>query len=42
MKLILGTVQLGLKYGKFMDKKIDDNASVEILKYALQNNINTK
>ena len=41
MKLILGTVQLGLKYGKFMDEKLNEKESIEILKYALQNNINT-
>jgi len=39
MKLILGTVQLGLKYGKFMDKKISDTESLNILNYALDNNI---
>ena len=39
MKLILGTVQLGLKYGKFMDKNISETESLNILKCALDNNI---
>ena len=41
MKLILGTVQLGMKYGRYMDNEIDNNESVKIIKYCIDNNIKT-
>ena len=41
MKLILGTVQLGMKYGRYMDNEIDNNESIKIIKYCIDNNIKT-
>lgn len=41
MKLILGTVQMGKLYGKFMKNKIEDNEIDVILNYCLKNNICT-
>ena len=42
MKIILGTAQLGLDYGFTNNSgKPKLNKSLEIIKYALDNNINT-
>lgn len=41
MKLILGTVQLGKKYGKFLDKKVSAKETEKILNFSIKNNILT-
>ena len=41
MKLILGTVQLGKKYSKFLEDKIQLNESIKILDYCIKNDILT-
>lgn len=41
MKLILGTVQLGKKYSKFIVDKVDNNEAIQILEHCIDNNIFT-
>ena len=41
MKLILGTVQLGKKYSKFTDDKVNNDESIKILNHSIKNNILT-
>jgi len=41
MKLILGTVQLGKKYSKFTDDKVNNNEAIQILEHSIKNNILT-
>tara|TARA_E500000178_G_C16829574_1_gene665386 strand:- start:28 stop:885 length:858 start_codon:yes stop_codon:yes gene_type:complete len=41
MKLILGTVQLGKKYSKFIDDKVNNDEAIKILNHSIKNNILT-
>lgn len=41
MKLILGTVQLGKKYSKFTEDKVDNDEAIKILNHCIKNNILT-
>ena len=41
MKLILGTVQLGKKYSKFIVDKVDNDEAIQILEHCINNNIFT-
>ena len=41
MKLILGTVQLGKKYSKFLENKVQRDESIKILEYCIKHNIFT-
>jgi aryl-alcohol dehydrogenase-like predicted oxidoreductase len=41
MKLILGTVQLGKKYSKFIEDKVDNDEAIKILSHSIKNNILT-
>ena len=41
IKFILGTAQLGKKYGRYSDNKIDNEECNNIMKFCSKNNINT-
>jgi len=41
MKLILGTVQLGKKYSKFTEDKVNNDEAIKILNHSIKNNILT-
>ena len=41
MKLILGTVQLGKKYSKFTEDKVNNEEAIKILNHSIKNNILT-